>query len=560
MLQELFIQNYALIKKMKIDFSSSLNVFTGETGAGKSILIDALRLALGDRLPTIKGQMQATDKSILQASFSMPTTPRFFPEQVYEFLDLEDELLILRREINADGKSKCSINGQTVNLSMLRDVGVCLIDFHGQYDHQTIFSEATHLELLNRLAGLDQRPAENYLVSYQAAFAEWKRLEKQKANIISSKDTRERELDLLNYQLEELGRFPLEDCDEEELTIERIRLSHTQKISDIIEKLISVLDEDDNSAGEQIAKAFRELQQWVRIDESIAGRENELEEIQLKLEEFLAKVRDYRDELSSDDNRLSELQDQLDQISVLKRKYGPTMKDVILFYENAKQKQDQLLNADVYFNDIDKEIKKVLPDLKKNAEAMTALRKKAALDLQAKVEGELKDLGMLHAKFSCQITKTDWNINGQEEVRFLFSPNPGFELMPVAKIASGGEASRVILALKRALMDVDSTPTLIFDEIDANIGGRLGDVVGRKLREIADKRQVLLITHLPQIASFGQKHFKVVKVSDKASTVVDYQELNADERVKELSQMMSGTKESKISKSHAEEMLKTASQ
>jgi DNA repair protein RecN (Recombination protein N) len=337
-------------------------------------------------------------------------------------------------------------------------------------------------------------------------------------------------------------------------------LSHTQKISDIIEKLISVLDEDDNSAGEQIAKAFRELQQWVRIDESIAGRENELEEIQLKLEEFLAKVRDYRDELSSDDNRLSELQDQLDQISVLKRKYGPTMKDVILFYENAKQKQDQLLNADVYFNDIDKEIKKVLPDLKKNAEAMTALRKKAALDLQAKVEGELKDLGMLHAKFSCQITKTDWNINGQEEVRFLFSPNPGFELMPVAKIASGGEASRVILALKRALMDVDSTPTLIFDEIDANIGGRLGDVVGRKLREIADKRQVLLITHLPQIASFGQKHFKVVKVSDKASTVVDYQELNADERVKELSQMMSGTKESKISKSHAEEMLKTASQ
>ncbi len=555
MLLQLSIRNYALIDEITLDFDPSLNVLTGETGAGKSILLDALHLVLGERA----GAETLRSKDIpcvIEAAFSLPEG-FVFSEDMAGLAEEGDDALLLRREISPDGRSRSFINRKVVNLSALKDLGARLVDFHGQHDQQQIFERETHRELVDRLAGLSSTHA--LVLDYKKNFEEYTQLIRKRDEILQAEEGRQRKIDLLKYQIDEIERLNPEEDEEESLQSEKIRLSHAQKLSDLTGEILDALDSGDTAASSRIAGVFRGFQSWAKIDPAADVMRGSLEDIQINLEELNRQIRDYRESLSFDEERLGEIERRVDGLENLKRKYGGTVARVREFLETSRQEYDQLVNAEVYQKDAERGISKILPALKKCSEQVSSLRAKAAKKIQGEVERELKDLGMMHARFECRLESIPFSENGSETVEFFFTPNPGHELKPLVKVASGGEASRVLLALKRALAKVDSTPTLIFDEIDSNIGGRLGEIVGRKLKEISAERQVLLITHLPQIASFSTRHFKVIKSVAKGETRVRYELLEGEEKVRELAQMMSGLKESDIARTHAKEMLKSAS-
>lgn len=558
MLLQLSIRNYALIEEIVLDFTGGLNVLTGETGAGKSILIDALHLVLGERGGA--EILRVKDKAcVIEAAFSTEAVSSY-PEEISSLIEAGDETVMLRREISPDGRSRCFINRKAVNLSSLRDLGARLVDFHGQHDQQHIFRADTHRELLDRLAGLTSKegPAPS-VKEYRKLFSEYTGFVRQRDEILKAVEGRQRQMDLLKYQIDEIERINPAENEEENLESEKIRLSHAQKLTDLTGEILEALDSSDTSASAQIADSYRSFQSWAKIDPEAEALKSALEDVQMNLEELNRRVRDYQESLSFDEDRLGELETRLDGIEMLKRKYGGSVSQVREFLLRSKAEYDQLLNAEVYQKDAERGISKIKPALEKAAAEISALRKKAAKKLQGEAERELKDLGMPHARFECVLQETPPAEHGSEAAEFFFTPNPGQDLKPLIKVASGGEASRVLLALKRALAKVDDTPTLIFDEIDSNIGGRLGDTVGRKLREISSERQVLLITHLPQIASFAERHFKVIKSVSKGETRVRYDLLEGDAKVRELAEMMNGFKESDIARSHAKEMLKSAS-
>ncbi|HTL48757.1 MAG TPA: DNA repair protein RecN [Verrucomicrobiae bacterium] len=556
MLLQLTIRNFALIDELSLEFTGGLNVLTGETGAGKSILLDALRLALGERMDRTEFLLPGKP-CVIEAAFSADKD--FAADEKFAgFFAAGDECLILKREISPEGKSKCLMNGQIVNLSLLREAGQRLIEFHGQNDQQTIFLPDAHRGLLDRLAGL-QGEHTGLTKSYAELFRTYKDLRSRHERLLEACQGKQRRLDLLRYQIDEIEKIAPRPEEEEELKTERIRLSHAQKLFDITGAILGALDQEDISASSRVLEAFRQFQSWIKIDESAEPLRANLENVQTGLEELLRDVRDYQEKLSFDEGRLDEIQQRLDQLETLKRKYGGTLTEVLAFFETSKQEYDELVDSEIVEKDLQGEMAKLLPELDKKASEISKLRKRAAQNLKTQVERELKDLAFLQAQFECRLSDTELAEHGKDHIEFYLSPNPGHELKPLAKVASGGEASRILLALKRALARVDNIPCLIFDEIDANIGGRLGETVGRKLREIASERQVLLITHLPQIASFSERHFKVIKTVFKGATRVRYELLEGDDRVKELAQMMSGSRETEISRSHAKEMIKTAS-
>ena len=573
MLKELSIRNFALIDSMTMEFSPRLNVLTGETGAGKSILIDALRFVLGERLEVLAGQ--DAKQTFVEAVFDIQDKKLRQHMAVASYLEEENDYLILRREL-AEGRSRALINGRNVNVSGLREIGALLIDIHGQYDHQLLFETPAQMELIDRLA-----KTEELLQSYGSVYSTYEGLIKRRDELKELEEGREREADLLKYQIEEIERAKVEEGEEDELKEEMVRLSNAEKLHEVVSSLLAALGDDNVSASSLMGRAQRDFAELARIDESTAGLRHEFESVQIGLEEIIRSVEDYREKLSFDPGRLKEIEERLDTIEMIKRKYGSSFDKVSQFLEESKKRYDELANASVYGKEAEQKIKEILPELKKKADEITEKRKKTGSGLKRTIETELADLGISHAEFSCRFEKVELGQPGQaanggsvkqalaiglgplgqDNLEFMISPNPGQPLLPLRKIVSAGEVSRFMLAMKKALMKVDPMPTLIFDEIDANIGGRLGSVTGRKLKDISEDRQVLLITHLPQIASFADRHFKVTKKvlpGPPERTVTQYQIVEGEARVRELAQMMSGKKETEASLKHAEEMLEKA--
>ncbi|MDD5670966.1 MAG: DNA repair protein RecN [Candidatus Omnitrophica bacterium] len=559
MLSQLIIRNFALIDDLSLELLPGLNVLTGETGAGKSILIDALQLVLGERCDAQK----IRDKSracFIQAAFSVSEEFLKKGECLAPFLKDGDDYLILRREITAEGKSKASINDQMVNLSTLKEIGQYLVDVHGQHDHQRIFNPASHLELVDRYAhGMPPHAKyQNNLDAYNRLYRDYEELQRQKHEILSQQQDKDREIDLLTYQVNEIERCKPQEGEDQTLEAERIRLAHAEKLHEITARILSAFDEGDSSISNQLGKTFRDWTEWSRIDESIRPLQTEVQNLQAGIEEMIRSVRDYQEGLSFDSSRLEDIQQRLDALAMIKKKYGGCLTVALDFLKEAKRKLDLLVNSEVRERDIDQKLGLMMPEIQRTADELTGIRKKAMTQLGKAVEDELKDLAIRHAKFECLHEKTEFGPWGRDRIEFMLSPNAGEPMRPLIQIASGGEASRIMLAIKRTLARADMVPTLIFDEIDANIGGRLGEKVGRKVKDIASERQVVLITHLPQIASFADNHIKVLKKVERQKTYVTYQNLKGDERIQELAQMMSGDRESSISLEHAREMIKTA--
>ncbi len=552
MLSQLTIENFGLIDRTTVEFTEKLNILTGSTGAGKSILIDGLRFALGERLnPAAIRDPQKP--CIVEAAFEILDPKLSANETIKEFLNPDDKQLIINRQYLPDGRTKIRVNGFNVTINQLKALGNFLIDFHGAHDHQLLFSEERHIGVLDQLTdfGVGQ---ENYQVSYK----QYLEIKKALSHLQEMAASRDRDMELLSHQIKELEQVVLVDEAYEKICAEHVRINNAEKLYSHASSLLQILESEDGSLSDIVRKSFSPLRNLTQVDAQASIFEQYLNNIQENSEQLLSELRDYLDRLSFEPAEAAQVSFKFDLYDDIKRKYGPSLEQAAKFFEEAKEKYRLLLNFAQSDADLREQLDASQKELKKLAQKLTAARKKSAGLLKETIEKELKDLGMDHISFEARIMPDEFYAMGADKVVFYISPNAGEDLKPLAEIVSSGEAARLMLALKKALIKVDPIPVLIFDEIDAQIGGRLGTITGKKLKELSSNRQVILITHLPQIASFADCHFKVIKKVSGGRTVTAVVVLDKEQRVKELAEMMSGKAQSDISLTYAESMLSSA--
>ncbi|MGE0267306.1 MAG: DNA repair protein RecN [Candidatus Omnitrophota bacterium] len=552
MLSQLTIKNFGLIDEVSLDLQKGLNVLTGETGAGKSILIEALRVALGGRI-TATHVRDPQKECVIEAVFDLAEAAGINRDVVGEFFSDGEPQLIIQRVYQADGRGKIKINGLTVTAGQLKTVGQQLIDFHGAHDHQMLLSPECHIRMLDRLIDFGES-----LGQYRQQYQEYERLSRQQREIQNLAQSRERELDMLNHQVTELGQVPLEEQDYEQVKSDVAKIDNMERLNECLGQLLDIFDNSEYGISRKTQELFSPMRVLNNIDESTADLMAELTGLQAQGDDLLARLNDYASSLSFDSKEADEVHRRDDIYDDLLRKYGPGIGDAKIFYENARERLDLLSNLEHNDVKLKEAIEQVKKDLARTAADISAKRKKAAKGLKKTIEQELTELGIENVLFECRVEPGELNEAGADNVSFYISPNAGFEPKPLAEIVSSGEAARVMLALKKALIKVDPIPVLIFDEIDAQIGGRLGTITGQKLRDISSQRQVILITHLPQIASFADAHFKVVKTVRNKKTITEVLPLEKEERVSEIAQMMSGKNQSDISLKHAKDLLANA--
>ncbi len=552
MLSQLTIQNFGLIDRLSIDLADHLNILTGETGAGKSIIIDALRYVLGERLEAslIRDPKQPC---LVQATFELTTKELKAHPLFADFLQEGESQLIMERVYQPDGRSKIKINGLALTIGQLKEVGNHLIDFHGAHDHQMLLQESQHIVLLDKLA-----KAQDLKMEYAGSFETYSELCADLEELANLAKTNRRDFELLEHQIKELERVPLDQTEYEKVEQEQTKVNNSEKLYACVEQILVIFEDEESGIDSMMRKAFGPLRTLNQVDEATGQFTDQLTSTQDLTQDFLNNLRSYADSLSFDAGAAQEINNRYDIYQDIKRKYGPTFSAAQEFYLQAKEKFDLLNNFEHNDSQLREKIEDQKKELSKIAQKITKKRQAAGQELKATIEKELKELGINHVEFAVRIEKTEFNKDGQDKVIFFISPNAGEELKPLAQIVSSGEAARVMLALKKALINVDTIPVLIFDEIDAQIGGRLGTVTGKKLKELARDRQVILITHLPQIASFADIHFKIFKSVKAGRATTQISQLDETGRVKEIAEMMSGQSKSDISISHAEDMLSTA--
>lgn len=552
MLSQLTIRNFGLIDEVSIEFIKGFNILTGETGAGKSILIDALRCVLGERFDT-SSIRDPKNPCIIEAVFDITDKKLRELELIKEFLNADDQQIIIQRVFSASGQGKIKINGLSVTVGQLKNLGDHLIDFHGPHDHQMLLSEAQHLVMLDQLVNF-----KNTWEEYTNIFTAYEQTRKNLKDLNDLAQTRQRDLDLLTHQVKELEALPLSTEKYDELMQEETKLNNAEKLHEHIQNLLGLLDDEETGANSLLRKAFSPLKSLTQIDEKSSNLLDQLSGIQDQTNDLISQMNDYASGLDFDAQTAQKIHDQCDAYADIKRKYGPTLDDAQNFYTEAKGKLDLIKNFEHNDQKLRDTVKSQEKELVQIAQKITKSRQKAAEDLKTTIESELKELGILHVKFEVRFEKVPFNAQGQDKIVFYISPNAGEDLKPLAQIVSSGEAARLMLALKKALIKVDPIPVLIFDEIDAQIGGRLGTITGKKLKELSGCRQVILITHLPQIASFADRHLKVSKSVKAGRATTDVLLLDGKDRVEELAQMMSGAQATKIAISHAQDMLAQA--
>ncbi len=553
MLSLLTITNFGLIDTLEAEFCRGLNVFTGETGAGKSILIDAMRVALGGRMNSSLVR-DGSKPSSVEAVFDLSKNSEVCSLPSFsEFLQEEDKTLIIRRSFLPDGRGKIAVNGLSVTLSQLKELGERLMDIAGPHDHQTLFAENSHIGMLDRLSDITGEKR-----VYDEAFAGFSSLEKELAQLRELSSSRERDLDHLSSAIKELEQVPLDRTSYEKVLEESSRVANSEKLYQKAREVLDILGGEDTGISALSQKAFSRMRSVMEVDPSTGKLSSELEGIQSSCDFVVSELSDYLENLSFSPAEAAEINRKYDIYYDILRKYGPSVESAKDFYLSAKKKFELLSDMDSSSRELSRKMAASEKALRKAAEALSEVRIKTAKTLKHIIEKELKDLGIPHVKFECRVDKAPFSSTGADKVTFFISPNAGEELKPLADIVSSGEAARVMLALKKALTKADPVPCLVFDEIDSQIGGRLGTVTGKKLKELSSSRQVILITHLPQIASFGDRHIKVSKTVSGGRTSVSVSALSPEERTKELAKMMSGEKESVIAVTHAKNMLENA--
>ena len=568
MIEELYISNVALIDELQLECSSGLNIFTGETGAGKSVILNAVGLALGERSTAGIVRDGATNAKIQIAVALPPDHPVWDGFNDSEFADVLDaeETLVLSRQINASGRSRCHTNGQLVSLTFLSAIGDLLVDIHGQHAHQSLFRSETHLDLLDTFGKHEALKAE-----VSKKYDELHAAQAQLADFSQTLRAAMQEKDLLEFQLEELEEAQLQEGEEEDLINERHLLSNAETLFESANQLYEQLyggDLSESSTLDGLKIASRTISKLCELDGSLSELNARFESTLYELEDIAYQIRDYRDKIEFNPHRLSEVEERLDLIHRLKRKYGDSISDILAYQAQASQKLEDLQFGSERIEELKDQIHRVTQGAQKLAVELSKKRRETATQLESLIERELQTLGMEKAVFQILVSpiesangpleiegkRYELRTDGMDEIEFFISPNVGSEPKPLAKIASGGEISRVMLALKTVLAQIDLIPTMIFDEIDAGIGGRTADIVGQKLKELSRYRQVFCITHLPQIARFADQHFRVEKSVEGNRTTITAKLLTPEERVEEVARMHGG-EATVTTLAHARELL-----
>ena len=547
MLSALHIENIAVVEQAEISFAPGFNVLSGETGAGKSIIIDAISAILGER--TYREVIRTgCSKAFVSAVFSTVPPLGWFETM---HVPVQEELLI-QREIFLDGRNVCRVNGQSVSVSALKALGGQLVSIHGQHDSQQLFDETKHLELLDQFAE-NQAEFEAYRQAFEAAEAIARQL--QKLNLDESEKLRR--METLQFQIAELEKAQLIPGEDEALEQRQKLLMNAEKLMSGLNEAVGCLygDEDREGASDQISLAVRHLGSIARLDDAASRLLEKVQELAYAVSDCAEELRDYRDGLNYSEDELDEIGARLDLIRRLKRKYGKSCEDMLAYLEQAKQELDDIAFADEKKARLQKQLDQATAAAREKAAVLRKTREAAAEKLAARIRQELAELNMPRVQFTVEFTDTRLSPTGAETAAFLMSANVGEAMKPLSKVASGGELARIMLALKNVLAEQDSVGTMIFDEVDAGVSGRAAQKVAEKLRAVAKGRQVLCVTHLPQIAALAEHHLLISKSERQGRTYTQVTSLDRQGRVQELARMIGGAQITDTTLQSAAEML-----
>ncbi|KNZ70743.1 DNA repair protein RecN [Thermincola ferriacetica] len=558
MIIRLIIKNFALIDNIELEISPGFNVLSGETGAGKSIIIDAMGVIIGSA-GLHEYIRTGADKALIEALFDISGYRAVAAKLEDMGFASEDGTLLLTRELQRNGKNICRINGRTVTLSMYKEIGELLVDIYGQNYQQSLLRREKHLLLLDSFGG---EAIKQKLEEISAVVEEYRRVRVALEGLQTDEADKARRLDMYNYQMREIDEAQLDPNEEERLLEERKVMANAEKLAELAVNAYNLLylgDAPQLSALDLLHKALMSLRELVGIDSSMAHVAKQLEEALYQIEDCASEIGDYKNNLNFDPVLLNEIEDRLEKINKIKRKYGSTVADVLRYREEIAAAIEQITYADDEIQRLTEKLRELKVKYDTAAEKLSALRKAAAQKIEEEICLELADLNMPYVKFKVQFCeREEISAKGKDDVEFLLSPNPGEPLKPLAKIASGGETSRIMLAMKTILAKVDEVPTLIFDEIDAGLGGSAVQAVARKLAFIGGNCQVICVTHSPVTASFADTHFHILKEAGENKTVTKVFALNGEARINEIARMLGGANITPTTLKNAEEMLQHA--
>ena len=548
MLSLLHIENIAVIERSDISFDRGFNVLTGETGAGKSIIIDAISAILGER--AYRDMIRTgTNKASVRAVFTDVPQLSWFEENGVEY----DAETVILREVYLDGKNVCRVNGSLVSVSILRKLGMQLINIHGQHDSATLFDEANHLTFLDAFADNESLRAD-YREKYEAVA----KLRREIDRMTMDEGEKLRRMETLKYQIKEIEKADLHPGEDEELEARRKLLQNSEKIADGMNDAVENVygSDDSDGAAAMLATAERALARIAKFSDNIAALHERVADLMYQVQDLAEEVRDARDDLAYSADELEEIESRLDVIHKLRRKYGVTCSDILEYLDKAKKELDEIEFADDHLEKLKKKLSKAEKTAWDAALGLRENRKQTAVSMSERVLTELAQLDMPRVQFSCEFTEIDLTNNGADAVAFYMSANAGEALKPMSKVASGGELARIMLAMKNVLAERDHVNTLIFDEVDTGVSGRAAQKVAEKLRAVAEHKQVLCVTHLPQLAALANTHLLIAKAEREGRTYTTVTPLDIEGRKKELARIIGGTNITETTLKSAEEMLR----
>lgn len=549
------MKNCALVEELRLTIDKNLNILTGETGSGKSIIIDALGLCLGNKYDK-SFLRKGTDKGFVETVFysENENLKRIMSEND---IDMEDGIITIARVIYSDGKSTARVNGRTVKLSLLKEIVSYLIDVHGQHQNQLLFDPSRHLKFIDAFAGETIVDAK---MEYKELYSEYSKVKSELLRLNDNKDEMEiqREIDLLKFQIDEIEAANLNPEEYEELIQKRDVFRNSEKIFNNLNVSYEAIHNSEINAIDIVGRVVSELSSIASFDKKIGDIYNEVERIMYELQDLSGEIRDYKDSINFEPYELEQIEIRLNDINNLRRKYGDTIEDIFDFHEKISKRLYDILNRDEEKERLKEKLESIEKELYKKSEVLTEIRKEQAEKMAALLIEELDSMDMKNVRFCTEFSDRDFTAEGRDFAEFMISFNVGEDLRPISKVASGGEISRFMLAFKTILADTDEIETLVFDEIDTGISGIAAQNVGEKLSDIATKKQIICITHLPQIAANADTHYCIEKKTDGERTFTIVEKLGADGRKREISRLISGKQITEKTIEHAKEILSLA--
>ena len=552
MLLEISIKNFAIIEAISLNFEKGMTVLTGETGAGKSIIIDAMNMMLGARATTDVIRHGAP-KAEIEGLFSVENShalQMIFDEQGIE---LGDEIII-RREILQNGRSVSRVNGQMVNLSVLRSIGQYLVDIHGQHDQEELMRPQLHIQMLDGFGDADFLELKQ---AYQANFDAYRKMRKQLLEIKKNQEEHKARIEMLEFQMAEIESASLQPGEDLKLNQERDKLLNHKNIADTLTNAYTMLDNDEISSLANVRSAMNDMESLEEYDAEYREISTSLSESYYVLEDVAKRLEDIIEDLDFDGNRLMQIESRLDLIHAITRKYGGNVDDVLLYFAKITEEYNLLTGNNLSSEDMEAELKQLEVSLVDLASKLASARHNLAQQLEIEIQQELKDLYMDKARFQVQFTKGKFSREGNESVEFYISTNPGEDFKPLVKVASGGELSRLMLAIKSAFSRKEGKTSIVFDEVDTGVSGRVAQAIAQKIHKIGQNGQVLAISHLPQVIAIADYQFFIEKISNEHSTVSTVRLLTVEERVEEVAKMLAGENVTEAALSQARELLQS---